>query len=223
MKQISEEDKKLVQDVYKMIDASRGDMSKLEKFYDDNAGIYDRFMKAISLHFEHVAEELRERCSGRDLSLVNVLDVGAGTGLLGEEMRNKGFSRMDALDMSKKMLEESKAKDLYTNFFTLPIGEEATPGIAENSYDAAVATGVYVEGHAPMKSLHELVRIVKPGGFIIFSLNDPHFTMNYMQVMGDVMKDGKGELLLMRKMPYKLEFRNDFKPYYCYLVVFKVL
>ena len=38
-----------------------------------------------------------------------ILDVGAGTGLLGVALAEDGFTRLDALDLSPAMLDEAQA------------------------------------------------------------------------------------------------------------------
>ncbi|PVD30521.1 hypothetical protein C0Q70_09788 [Pomacea canaliculata] len=53
---------------------------------------------------------------------IRILDVGAGTGLVGERLRNLGFERVDALDPSAEMLRSAAKKGVYErlihSFFT---------------------------------------------------------------------------------------------------------
>ncbi|XP_033758329.1 methyltransferase-like protein 27 [Pecten maximus] len=44
---------------------------------------------------------------------VHVLDVAAGTGLVGEQLAKRGFIKIDALDPSEGMLAKAKEKDIY--------------------------------------------------------------------------------------------------------------
>ena len=46
------------------------------------------------------------------------------------------------------------------------------------SFDAVVSVGVLTLGHAPASSLDELVRITKPGGFIIYTLRPDIYENN---------------------------------------------
>ena len=41
---------------------------------------------------------------------------------------------------------------------------------ATDSFDAVVSVGVFTVGHAPASSLDELVRITRPGGYIVYTL-----------------------------------------------------
>ena len=74
-----------------------------------------------------------------------------------------------------------------------------------------------------MTALYEIIRVVKPGGYIIYSLYDPGHTMDHMQVHGEVMKNNLVELIAMSLVPYKREYRNNFEFVKGYLVVLKVL
>ena len=44
-------------------------------------------------------------------------------------------------------------------------------GFASDSFDGIISVGVFTEGHAPTSSFDELVRIARPGGYIVFTLN----------------------------------------------------
>ena len=41
---------------------------------------------------------------------------------------------------------------------------------ADDSYAGVTASGVFTEGHAPLDGLDALVRVVKPGGHVVFSV-----------------------------------------------------
>ena len=42
-----------------------------------------------------------------------ILDIGCGTGLLGQEILSKGFVKIDGTDFSTKMLEKAAEKNIY--------------------------------------------------------------------------------------------------------------
>lgn len=47
-----------------------------------------------------------------------IIDIGCGTGLSGQETILKGFDNIDGSDFSKKMLEQAKLKKIYRSLFT---------------------------------------------------------------------------------------------------------
>ena len=65
----------------------------------------DFFEKILTLENENV----------RSLA---VLDIGAGTGLVGQELRKRGHAGpLDALDGSEQMLNEARKKKVYQRTF----------------------------------------------------------------------------------------------------------
>jgi SAM-dependent methyltransferase len=97
-----------------------------------------------------------------------ILDAGAGTGLMGEVLAKLGYGDLVAMDLSQAMLEEARNKNVYCEFHQMVMGEPL--GFATDSFDAVVSTGVLTTGHAPASSFDELIRITRPGGYILFTL-----------------------------------------------------
>lgn len=97
-----------------------------------------------------------------------LLDVGAGTGLVGQILSQRGYSNLDALDISQKMLEEAGKKGVYHNLYQKVLGNDL--GLPTDSYDAIIAKGVFAPNHAPSNAFDELIRITKSGGYVIFTI-----------------------------------------------------
>lgn len=98
-----------------------------------------------------------------------ILDAGAGTGLVGEVLVKLGYADLVAIDLSQSMLEEARKKNVYRQLHQMVMGEPLD--FATNSFDAVVSVGVLTVAHAPASSLDELIRITKPGGYIVFTLH----------------------------------------------------
>ena len=97
-----------------------------------------------------------------------ILDAGAGTGLVGELLARRGYKDLVAMDLSEGMLEVARKKKAYREFHQMVMGE--TLDYATDSFDAIISVGVLTVGHAPASSFDELIRITRPGGYIVFSL-----------------------------------------------------
>ncbi len=97
-----------------------------------------------------------------------ILDAGAGTGLMGELLTRLGYSDMVAVDLSPGMLEEAGKKNIYRELHQMVMGEPLD--FTTDAFDAVVSVGVLSLGHAPANSLDELVRITRPGGYIVYTL-----------------------------------------------------
>merc|ERR1712235_187438 len=65
------------------------------------------------------------------------------------------------------MLEKAKKKNLYKSYFCCPIGEGKRAPIAEGQYDVVTVAGGFAEGHMKPDAFEEMLRVVKPGGYII--------------------------------------------------------
>ncbi len=87
-----------------------------------------------------------------------ILDIGAGTGLVSEHLR--GLT-VDALDITPEMLRIAEPKGLYRR---LMLGDlTATLDIPDGSYDAIVSCGTFTHGHVGPECFPELLRITRPG------------------------------------------------------------
>ncbi|CAG2224792.1 unnamed protein product [Mytilus edulis] len=76
---------------------------------------------------------------------IEILDIGAGTGLVAEMLRKSGFQKIDALDPSKGMLEKAKEKNLYRNY----VCELLTKETFKNANGGHVVIAMRDEWEAP--------------------------------------------------------------------------
>jgi len=122
-----------------------------------------------------------------------ILDAGAGTGLVGVFLSRQGYQDLAAMDLSKGMLEEARKKNAYREFRQMVMGEPLD--YATDSFDAIVSVGVLTVGHAPASSLEELVRITRPGGYIVFSLRpDVYRDSGFKEKQDALEAEGKWKL-----------------------------
>jgi len=146
---------------------SSHDNKELAERYDQWARDYDSDLgeefgwlgpqRAVKLFSNHVPEKE-----------AMILDAGAGTGLVGALLSKQGYDNLVAMDLSKGMLEEAQNKNVYKEFHQMVMGEPLD--FKTDSFDAVISVGVLTVGHAPASSFDELIRITKPGGYIVFSL-----------------------------------------------------
>ena len=107
-------------------------------------------------------EVLRETF-GDDAAKSRILDAGAGTGIVGKVLQDLGYTNMDALDISQKMLDEAKKLNVYKEFFCAALSAEPVAEIAANQYDALICVGTLTVGHVKPVAFDEILRVVKPG------------------------------------------------------------
>jgi SAM-dependent methyltransferase len=136
-----------------------------------------------------------------------VLDVGAGTGLCGQALRDRGLDHVDATDISPDMLAVAKAKGIYHTLFEGDIlaGLDIEAGI----YAGITSSGTFTHGHIGPEAIDELIRLVRSGGWIVISINSEHFSSHGFEAkfasLGDIITD-----LEFRKLPiYAAEGSGD--------------
>ena len=123
-----------------------------------------------------------------------MLDAGAGTGLVGVELHRLGFTNIDAMDLSRGMLDEAGRKGVYRSLYQMVMGELLD--FETGSYDAAIGVGVFTLGHAPANSFDELARIVRPGGLVAFTLRPDVYRQNgFMEKQHQLESDGTWDLV----------------------------
>lgn len=156
---------------------SSKDLKELQERYDEWASEYDSDLeKDFGWSGPTLAAEVFSKHVGTD---ARVLDAGAGTGLVGKALKELGYGSIVAMDLSEGMLAEARKTGAYEGFDQMVMGE--TLGYETDSFDAAISVGVFTVGHVPASGLDDLVRVVKPGGHIVYSLRPDVYEANRFQ------------------------------------------
>ena len=134
-----------------------------------------------------------------------ILDAGSGTGRVGEVCRENssadsllGSAVFDGVDYSKGMLsvcyKKHRGKNLYRYLvhadLTKPLSEAGTPigdtvtvtvaggeefVFSDGMYAGVVSSGTFLQGHLGPEALPELCRVIRPGGFMVFTVRPTFF------------------------------------------------
>jgi len=98
-----------------------------------------------------------------------VLDVGAGTGLLAEALRQMGFEDdIDAVDFSAEMLERAAEKRIYEGLHQADITKPLT---LPRRYGGIVSSGTFTAGHVGPEALPHLLAVARPQAQFALSIN----------------------------------------------------
>jgi ubiquinone/menaquinone biosynthesis C-methylase UbiE len=138
---------------------------------------------------------------------LRIIDIGSGTGFVGEYLSKHGFLNIDALEPSIDMLEKSRKKGYYKNYINEPIESNKRTTIEDSTYDVLVLAGSMGEGHIPTLGLHEFVRITKSNGYIIIVMREEY--LSYVEeykdrlepLMNELEKNGIWSLKLRLQVP----------------------
>ncbi len=144
-----------------------GSREDLTYVYDQWASSYDRHAKECnSTQPTAVAQICLELVGDRTAS---ILDVGAGTGLIGAALKTAGFQNLSTFDPSEKMLAVARAKGLCQSYHLGYLGDQLL--FDDYSFDAIAVSGIFTAGHVDASVFPDLSRILKASGKKIFSMN----------------------------------------------------
>jgi predicted TPR repeat methyltransferase len=93
-----------------------------------------------------------------------IFDIGCGTGLTCVFLHQQGYRALDGIDLSPDMVRVAENRGIYQDVL---LGDVNQPlEIADNSYDAVISSGTFTHGHVGPGPLHEIFRILRPGGIL---------------------------------------------------------
>lgn len=143
-----------------------------KKLYRDWAQTYDDDFAADRMYLlpNKVAEVFAGHASEDDAP---VLDVGAGTGLVGEALLGHGSWPIDGLDLSPEMLAVARARGIYGELHEVDLTEPID--LRRGRWGGLVSAGTFTHGHLGAPVLVSLLDLVRPGGLFVVSINTAHF------------------------------------------------
>jgi predicted TPR repeat methyltransferase len=93
-----------------------------------------------------------------------ILDLGCGTGLTCRLLAERGYSRLDGIDISREMLQVARERGIYQDLLA---GDLNQPLQRESdSYDGVISSGTFTHGHVGPEPLDEVFRVLRPGGIL---------------------------------------------------------
>ena len=158
------------------------EISKLNKAYalssvDDNRKLYSEWAKDYDLTFVEAMDYLLPskvvhqflRHGGRG----PVLDIGAGTGILGFLLRKNQVGPIDGIDLSQEMLDVAAKKKVYRHLNVADITEPI-----ENvnlNYASVLSSGTFTHGHLGPDALENILPVAEKGALFVLSINKQHW------------------------------------------------
>merc|ERR1711935_386031 len=168
---------------------------KVDQAYSGWAEQYDNdFSMVHPNRAEHMAIYLDElaKMAGMKKEELTILDVAAGTGLVGEELKKKGFNvdKVTALDLNAEMLEVSRKKKVY--------GKLVQEEFLDHKFSLKSLTSLW-----ELQSLHTMARLCKEGGFLINSMTKQYcdFVEEYKNIdkyIEELEDDGVWKIMFRR-------------------------
>jgi predicted TPR repeat methyltransferase len=169
-------------------------LSKMQRaafhaLYNDFPSAYNTFVKT----FGYCAPEVVVRSLAQFLpeqDHLKVLDAGCGTGLTGQALcQYRNNVTLHGFDCARDMVKRAERTALYER---LIIADATKPlPIDTNTYDAAMASGLYTLGHVGPEALMPVIDSIKPGGLFALNIFEPAWVkLNFEQHFDQLQRDG---------------------------------
>jgi SAM-dependent methyltransferase len=170
------------------------------RFYDQWSDRYDSDLVLVGNYTGHT------KCVDAFLKLgldrsTYILDLAAGTGLLGAEVTKHGYVMVDAVDASIGMLGQARKQNIYKNYIHATVGDTGSIPVNNESYDVILSSSGFAPGQILPSAFPELLRVMRPGGYLIFTMRDgyQHTSQTFSmldQSINDLVNDGSAQLIV---------------------------
>ena len=159
-------------------DVSATDLTYVKQLFDGFAGSFDEILSELNYQVPHyIAELLKDTLKTKLFKKRRILDLGCGTGLCGETVKNY-FPNEEffGVDISEKMLAEAGKKDIYKTLYADDIISFLSGN--EELYHAVIAGDVLTYMGELKPLFRELSGSIKFGGLFCFSISKNIYNQN---------------------------------------------
>jgi ubiquinone/menaquinone biosynthesis C-methylase UbiE len=130
-----------------------------------------------------------------------ILDAGCGTGLVGALLKEAGISSITGIDYSPGMLAEAERKGAYETLHTMDMNVPLM--LPSDHFDAVTCIGTFTSTHVKPGALHELVRVTRRDGFLVFTVRDDYWhEESFVNLVTELHVTRKVQIEQIRLEPY---------------------
>lgn len=154
---------------------SSADHDELSHNYDQWAQTYEVDIESAWRDIPPTAAKMLTQHLSATLEMSNkfdksvpLLDVGAGTGMMGVALSQLGFSNIIGIDISSQMLVKAEQKGVYQSLICCAIAGEKVQSL--DPVAGAIATGVFADRHAGPEDLKLIQGQIQSGGIFVFTV-----------------------------------------------------
>ena len=196
-------------------------VEEVKQIYDKTASEYEQFYtKTGWVAYIHSAKLFEKVLSKLGFEKdCKILDVGAGTGLVGNEMYKLGYANLTGIDLSEEMLAEASKKGVYKHLVQVDM-YNFDISIYSQKFDAVISIGTFTVGQLKPEIIPKLARFVRPGGVVCISFRDITWEnpeTGFTKQVEEMEKTGVWILVEKGYFSYHSELGEN-----CYCFVFKV-
>lgn len=148
----------------------------IEKLFDQYAKTFDEsLVENLKYNVPFLIQNEFTSFFG-NIQKLEILDLGCGTGLIGESLK-KSVKSLVGVDLSAKMLQIAEKRNIYTRLEKKEIFEMMSND-KESSYDAIIAADVFIYIGELNLIFSEVNRLMKNKGLFIFSIEALEHTLH---------------------------------------------
>ena len=120
------------------------------------------------------------RNSPTPLSEFRVLDLGAGNGMVAEELRKRGVARIVGVDISAPAMAAAKRDrpSVYDEYYAFDMGQMDDPRneeLAEWKFNCLISVAALGFGDIPVRVFRAAFNLIEDGGWIAFNIKETFF------------------------------------------------
>jgi len=192
----------------------------LKRYYNDWADEYDTYARDVSyilpdkvseIFFEHVS-----KINYKETKRNNILDIGCGTGLLGESLSAVDENLwIEGVDISSSMIRVAflkRRKNFAPVYDWMMVDDLTNPKlILEDYYDYFISSGTFTLGHLGSSDLINLLIYLKSEGIAVISIKEDHFISdNFKEIFVELEKNKTIQDIMYYKVnSYNSNFKAD--------------
>jgi predicted TPR repeat methyltransferase len=145
------------------------DPSEVREVYDEWAASYDVDLAGPHGDDYPLPGVVADIVARLDEPETDVLDAACGTGLVGAALVRHGFSSVDGLDVSPRMIAHARHRRVYHDLGPADLTQRL-PG-APDKFGVVTCVNALETGHLPPSALVEFARVVHRGGHIVLTVS----------------------------------------------------
>ena len=158
------------------------------------------------------------RATGRDSSDLTVLDVGAGNGMVGEQLQSLGVTTIVGVDIIEAAAEatERDRPGVYDDYLVLDLTDippAAQRALETRRFNCLVTVAALGFGDIPPEAFAAAYNLVEPGGLMAFTIKEDFIARNdgsgFSRLVRRALDDGTMELGAHRRYRHRLSVDGE--------------
>jgi len=160
--------------------------------------------------------ELRDE--GRSASELRVLEVGAGNGMVGEELTELGVDSIVGVDIIEEaaVAAERDRPGTYDDYLIVDLTDippDTHAALRERRFNCMVTVAALGFGDIPPDAFANAFNLVEPDGLVAFNIKEDFISdgdgSGFSRLISDAMDDGTIEVLAERRYRHRLSIAGE--------------